>query len=132
MSAPKNAMRTPLGRVRHHGAGGEGTGHFISMRVTAIALAILAPWFVVSAALAMRAPGYVSAIDYLTQPVNAVGVILLVAVGLYHMSIGMQEVILDYIQKPLTKMLLLVVNAFAPLALGVGAVFAVLLVNFGR
>ncbi len=130
MSAPKNTMRTPLGRVRHHGAGGAGTGHFIALRVTSIALALLAPWFVVSAALSLKG-GYTGVIDYLTHPVNAVGVILLVAVTFYHMSIGMQEVILDYIHRPLSKMLLLLLNAFAPLALAAGAVFAVLMVNFG-
>lgn len=131
MSGPKTAMRTPLGRVRNHGAGGEGTGHFIAQRATSIALCILAPWFVVTVALALRAGGLAPAIDYLTQPLNAVGVILLLGIGLYHMSIGMQEVILDYIHRPITKMLLLVLNAFVPLALGLGAVWAVLDVNFG-
>ena len=131
MSAPERSMRTALGRVRHHGAGGEGTGHFITTRVTSIALAILAPWFAVSAALAIQDASYLGAIDYLSNPINAVGVILLVAVGLYHMSIGMQEVILDYIERPLTKIILLILNAFVPFALGAGAIFAVLLVNFG-
>jgi len=131
MSAPERSMRTALGRVRHHGAGGEGTGHFIATRITSIALAILAPWFAVSAALAIRDASYISAIDYLSNPFNAVGVILLVAVGLYHMSIGMQEVILDYIGRPITKIVLLILNALVPFALGAGAIFAVLLVNFG-
>lgn len=131
MSTPERSMRTPLGRVRHHGAGHEGTGHFIATRVTSIALAILAPWFAISAALSIRGASYVGAIDYLSNPVNAVGVILLVSVGFYHMSIGMQEVILDYIHRPFTKMLLLLLNAFAPLVLAAGAIFAVLLVNFG-
>ncbi len=127
----ERSMRTPLGRVRHHGAGGAGTGHFIATRVTSIALAILAPWFAVSAALSIRDASYVQALDFLSNPVNAVGAILLIAVGFYHMSIGMQEVILDYIHRPFTKMLLLLLNAFAPLVLAAGAVFAVLLVNFG-
>lgn len=131
MSKTERAMRTPLGRVRHHGAGREGTGHFIAQRATAIALAVLGPWFAVSAALSIRDASYLSTIDFISQPVNAVGVILLVAVGLYHMSLGMQEVILDYIARPFTRMLLLFLNVFAPLALGVGAVFAILLVNFG-
>jgi succinate dehydrogenase / fumarate reductase membrane anchor subunit len=126
------SMRTPLGRVRHHGASGEGTGHFIATRFTSIALAMLAPWFVVAAALSMRDGAYVSAIDFLSHPVNAVGVILLVVTGLYHMSIGMQEVVLDYIHKPFAKILLLTLNALVPLALGAGAVFAVLLVHFGE
>jgi len=124
-------MRSALGRVRHHGASGEGTGHFIAQRVTSVALALLAPWFAVSAALSIRDGGYLATIDYLSDPVNAVGVILLVAVSLYHMSIGMQEIILDYIHRPFTKITLLLLNAFVPLALGVGAVFAVLSLNFG-
>lgn len=131
MSAPERSMRSALGRVRHHGASGEGTGHFIATRVTSIALAILAPWFVVNAALSIRDASYTATIDFLSQPVNAVGVILLVAVSFYHMSIGLQETILDYIHRPFTKMLLLLLNAFAPLVLAAGAIFAVLLVNFG-
>jgi succinate dehydrogenase / fumarate reductase membrane anchor subunit len=131
MADAKRSMRSPLGRVRHHGASGEGTGHFIAQRVSSVALAVLAPWFAVSAALAMRDGAYLSAIDFLSQPVNAVGVILLVLVGLYHMSLGMQEVIVDYILKPSTKMALLLLNAFIPFLLAFGAVFAVLLVNFG-
>ena len=53
MAGAKNSMRTPLGRVRHHGAGREGTGHFIAQRTSAIALALLTPWFIVSAALSL-------------------------------------------------------------------------------
>lgn len=131
MAQAKKSMRTPLGRVRNHGAGGEGTGHFIAQRVSAIALVLLTPWFVVAAALSLKGGAYLGVIDFLTQPVNAVGVLLLVAVGFYHMSIGMAEVIQDYIHRPFTKMLLLLLNTFAPLALGAGAVFAVLMVNFG-
>jgi succinate dehydrogenase / fumarate reductase membrane anchor subunit len=132
MSAPERSMRTPLGRVRHHGAGHGGTGHFIATRVTSIALAILAPWFAVSVALAIPDASLRGAIDYLVNPFNAVGVILLVVIGLYHMSIGMQEVILDYIGRPFTKIALLILNAFIPFALGAGAIFAVLLVNLGE
>lgn len=131
MSKSQRVMRTPLGRVRHHGAGGGGTGHFIAQRATAVALAVLGPWFAVSAALSVRDASYLSTIDFISHPVNAVGVILLVAIGLYHMALGMQEVIVDYIARPFTRMLLLLANTFLALALGVGAVFAVLLVNLG-
>ena len=131
MSNSQRSMRTPLGRVRHHGAAREGTGHFIAQRSTSVALGVLAPWFVVSAALSIRDASYTATIDYLSNPVNAVGVILLIAIGLYHMSLGMQEVIVDYILKPSTKVALLFLNVAVPLVLGVGAVFAVLLVNFG-
>jgi succinate dehydrogenase / fumarate reductase membrane anchor subunit len=127
----ERSMRTPLGRVRHHGAAREGTGHFIAQRVTSIALVILGPWFAVAAALQVRDASYLATIDFLSNPVNAVGVILLVAIGLYHMSLGMQEVIVDYILKPSTKIILLFLNVAVPLVLAVGAIFAVMLVNFG-
>jgi len=131
MSNSERSMRSALGRVRHHGASGEGTGHFIAQRVTSIALVLLAPWFVVSAALSIRDASYLATIDFISNPINAVGVILLVAIGLYHMSLGMQEVIVDYVLKPFGKVTLLFLNVAFPLVLAVGAIFAVLLVNFG-
>lgn len=131
MSNSERSMRTPLGRVRHHGASREGTGHFIAQRATSIALVFLAPWFVVAASLSIRDASYLATIDFLSDPVNAVGVILLIAIGLYHMSLGMQEIIVDYITKPFTKVLLMFLNAAFPLVLAVSAIFAILLVNFG-
>lgn len=131
MSKPDTGMRTALGRVRHHGASGEGTGHFIAQRVTSIALAILAPWFAVNAALSIRDASYLSSIDFISNPVNAVGLILLIALGFYHMYLGMQEVIVDYILRPSSKAVLLLLNLFVPLVLALAAIFAVLLVNFG-
>lgn len=131
MSDAPRSMRTALGRVRHHGASGEGTAHFIGQRVSAIALLVLATWFMLSAALAMSGPSYVDAIDFLTSPVNAVGVVLLIVISLYHMRLGMQVVIEDYIQRPATKIALLLLNTLVPLAIAAGAIFAVLLVNFG-
>lgn len=131
MTTQGKSMRTPLGKVRGHGAAHGGTGHFIAQRVTALALLILIPWIIVSIALSMPDTGYVSAIDFLSRPFEAVCVLLLLGIGLYHMRIGMQVVIEDYIQKPATKTALLVVNTLVPLALGAGAVFALLRVNFG-
>lgn len=131
MSTSSNSMRTPLGKVRGHGAAREGTGHFIAQRVSAAALLVLAPWFVLSAAMEMPGPTYLGAIDFLSEPLNAVGVTLFIVVALYHMRLGMQAVVEDYFQKPFTKALLLVLNTLAPLALGAGAIYAVLQVNFG-
>jgi succinate dehydrogenase / fumarate reductase, membrane anchor subunit len=131
VSAPQRSMRTPLGRVRAHGASGQGTGHFIGQRVSAIALLVLGLWFLVSVVLEMRSPGYASAIDFLSTPLNAVGVVLLIVAAFYHMRIGMQEIIEDYIHKHATKAVLLLLNTLVLIALGAGAIFAVLIVNFG-
>lgn len=131
MNDSARSMRTPLGRVRRHGASGGGTDHFIGQRVSAVALIVLGVWFVISVALGMPAPSYVAAIDFLTSPLNAVGVVLLIVVAMYHMQLGMQVVIEDYIHRPATKILLLLLNKFIPLVIVAGAVFAVLQVNFG-
>jgi succinate dehydrogenase / fumarate reductase membrane anchor subunit len=131
MAEAKRSMRTPLGRVRAHGASGQGTGHFIGQRVSAMALLVLATWFVISAAVTMHGPTYQDAIDFLDWPLNAVGVILLVVVGTYHMCVGMQVIIEDYIARPLTRTLLLLLNIFIPTVAATGAIFAVLIVNFG-
>jgi len=131
VSSSQRSMRTPLGRVRAHGASGQGTGHFIGQRVSAIALLVLGLWFLISAILQMHGPGFVDSIDFLTSPLNAVGVILLVVTALYHMRIGMQVIIEDYILKPVTRSVLLLLNTLVLIALGAGAIFAVLIVNFG-
>jgi len=131
VSSSQRSMRTPLGRVRAHGASGQGTGHFIGQRVSAVALLVLGLWFLVSAILEMHGPGFVDSIDFLSSPLNAVGVILLIATAFYHMRLGMQVIIEDYILKPSTKAILLLLNTFVLVALGAGAIFAVLIVNFG-
>ncbi|MES1156655.1 MAG: succinate dehydrogenase, hydrophobic membrane anchor protein [Alphaproteobacteria bacterium] len=123
-------MRTALGRVRGHGAGHGGTGMFIGQRISALALLILGPWFVISAALTIKNAGFVPAQDFLSEPVNAVGVILFVVAGIYHMCIGMQEIVEDYIGKPITKALLLAINMLLCISLAAAAIYAVLHVNF--
>jgi succinate dehydrogenase / fumarate reductase membrane anchor subunit len=80
----------------------------------------------------MHGPSYLAAIDFLTSPLNAVGVILLIVVGVYHMQIGMQVVVEDYIQKPVMRTILLLLNTFVPIVIATGAIFSVLLVNFGK
>lgn len=124
-------MRTAFGRVRGHGAGHGGTGHFIGERVSSIALLILTPWFVISLALSMRAPSYVAAIDFLSDPLNAIVTILFIATSFYHMGLGMQVVVEDYIARPATKAALLLINFLLLAALAAAAIFAVLSVNFG-
>lgn len=131
MSGSERSMRTPLGRVRHHGAGHEGTHHFISMRVTSIALLVLATWFTVAVVLGMPDTSYESALAFISNPINAVVAALLLAVGFYHMIIGMQEVIVDYIGKPGTRIVLLLLNTLLPAALGAAALYALLRLNFG-
>jgi len=125
-----SSYRTPLGKVRGLGAAKSGTTHFIGQRVSAIALALLAPWFVVAAALGVR-DGYAGAAAFVSHPVNSVLLSLLVIASFYHMSIGMRVIIEDYISKHSTKQVLLIGNMFLWVGLTAASLFAVLRITFG-
>lgn len=119
------SLRTPLGQVRGLGAAREGAHHFIVQRVSAIALLFLVPWFLISL-LAVVSGGYDGAIAWIEQPLNAVLIIVSVSVALYHMRVGMQVVIEDYIAKSGMRALLLILNTFIPVLLFATATFAVM------
>ena len=112
-------------------SGKKAVGHAKAMRLTSILLAVLAPWFAIAAIVSLGDSSYVSAVGFLTNPVNAVVTGLLAVIGLWHMSLGMEEVILDYIGKPGTKSFLLFLNGAACFLLGLAALYALYSLNFG-
>lgn len=119
------SIRTPLGKVRGLGAAKEGAHHFIVQRASAIALLFLLPWFLISMLLAVRG-GYQGAVDFIANPLNAVLALMTVGATLYHMQVGMQVVIEDYIGKAGTRIFLLLLNTFFAVALFAAAAFSVL------
>lgn len=125
MSKPQQSIRTPLGQVRGLGSAKHGVDHFVSQRVSAIALVLLVPWFLITLINAVRG-GYDGALAYLSEPLNAVLVLLAVGGALYHMRLGMQVVIEDYIAKNGAKIALLIFNTFICITLFAAAAYAVL------
>ena len=121
----KQSIRTPLGQVRGLGSAKHGAGHFITQRVSAIALVFLVPWFLITLIGAVRG-GYDGALTYIADPFNAVLIILTVGAALYHMRLGMQVVVEDYIAKNSTKAVLLILNTFICITLFAAAAYAVL------
>ena len=121
----KESLRTPLGKVRGLGSAKHGAGHFITQRVSAIGLLFLVPWFLISLIGATRG-GYDAALAWASEPLNAVLTLLAVGAALYHMRLGMQVVIEDYIAKHGTKNVLLVLNTFICGVLFAAAAYAVL------
>lgn len=119
------SIRTPLGKVRGLGAAKEGAHHFIAQRVSAVALLFLVPWFLVSL-LGAVGGGHDGALAWISQPLNAVLLALTIGASLYHMRIGMQVVIEDYIARSSTKHVLLMLNTFACVGLFAAAAFAIL------
>lgn len=116
---------TPMGSVRGLGSAKSGTEHFIHQRVSAIALVFLVPWFIFSIMHATKA-GYAGAEAWVAKPWNAILLILLFGAALYHMRLGLQTVIEDYIGRSGTRQALLILNTFAVFALMAAAILSVL------
>lgn len=125
-----DTLRTPLGRVRGHGAGRAGATTWIAERVSSAALLILTPWFVASVLLGLE-PGYTGFQAWVRHPANAVMLLLFSTVSIHHMQLGMRVIVEDYIHKASTKTLLLLGNAFLCVGLAVASVFAILKVSLG-
>ena len=119
-----DTYRSPQGRVRGLGSAKEGTTHFIRQRVSAIALVFLVPWFLISGVMAAQG-GYAGVTAWVTNPVHAILLILTLGAAFYHMRLGMQVVIEDYIHKSGTKALLLIGNTLLTLGLGLVAAFCI-------
>lgn len=118
-------IRTPVAQVRGLGAARSGTQHYIRQRVSALALLVLVPWFVVSGLLAMKS-GFGSAESWLAHPFNAIMIILTLGAAFYHMRLGMQTVIEDYISKTSTRQALLILSTFFTIGLFAATALSVL------
>lgn len=124
------SLRSPLGRVLGLGAAKDGVGHWWMQRLTAVALVPLALWFLISLSM-LGTLDYDLVAEWLSAPLNAVLMLLLVLALAYHSKLGLQVVVEDYVHHHGVKLVVLVLIDFAHiLAAGVG-VFAVLKVAFG-
>ena len=124
------SLQTDLARVRGLGSAKEGTGHWWAQRLTAVALVPLGIWFVF-AAVSLAGADLVEFRAWLTVPYNLILMVLLVGVLFHHMQLGMQVVFEDYIHNERSKTVVLVLNKFIAVILGVSCIIALLRVAFG-
>jgi succinate dehydrogenase / fumarate reductase membrane anchor subunit len=130
MSASKNDMRTPLARVLHLGAAKSGTRDHMRQRLTALAIAPLAIFFVVSL-VALAGADYETAHRYLAHPLVSILLLAFIGAVVVHMRIGVQIIIEDYVHTDGLKHLALVANTFFSYAVGLACVYAALKIGFG-
>lgn len=130
MSESKSSMRTPLGRVRGLGSAKSGTEHFWMQRLTAVANVPLS-LFVVGLIICTAGANYASVKATLGSPLVAIPLILFMISASYHMRLGMQIIIEDYVPEEGPKVVLLLLNTFFSVVIGLGSVFAILKLSFG-
>ncbi len=123
------SLRTPLGRVLGLGTS-SGVHHWWAQRLTALALAPLGAWFVVSL-LTLPDLGYAAVRGWLAAPRNAVPMLLLVPVVAYHSWLGVAVVLEDYVHGRVTKTVALLVVQFLHLLVATAALLAVLKLALG-
>jgi succinate dehydrogenase / fumarate reductase membrane anchor subunit len=119
------SYRTPLGRARGLGSAKHGAGHWLSERVSAIALVPLVIWMVYGI-LRLAAGDYGFAVHWVQDPLNATLTVLTFAISFWHMHSGVRVVVEDYIHKTLTKSVLLLINLFICGLAGALAIFSIL------
>lgn len=124
-------LRTPLKQARGFGSAREGTRHWIAERATAAFLIPLTVFFLASI-VAHAGADYATMIAYLAHPVVSIAMILLVLTGFYHMRLGLQVIVEDYIAKTSTRILLMLMINFLTYAVALACVLAVLHISFTR
>ena len=123
-------MRTPLKNVHSLGSAKEGADHFWKQRVSAVANVFLGLWLVWLVA-SLAGSDHATFKQALGHPFIAIGLLLLVRSGTFHMRLGMQTIIEDYISSEGRKIVLLMLNTFFAIAVGLATTFAILKLSFG-
>lgn len=128
MSGP--SLRTPLARVRHLGAARSGTEHFWRQRLTSVALVPLTI-AVVLLVLSLLGRNHAAVVQILGSPWIAILMLSFIVTSVYHMWLGMQVIVEDYVHDELFKLVTLMANTFFSFAVGLAGVYAILKLSFG-
>jgi succinate dehydrogenase / fumarate reductase membrane anchor subunit len=122
---------TSIGRVRGLGASHQGAHHWLVQRTTAIANVVLMSWLLVSFIM-LGDFDHGSVVKWLSQPVSAVPMMLLVVTLFWHARLGLQVLIEDYIHDAGSKFALMSALNLAVFGGGAFAIFSVAALAFGR
>jgi succinate dehydrogenase / fumarate reductase membrane anchor subunit len=124
------SMRTPLSRVRSLGPSHSGTSDFWRQRLTAVAMVLLmVPVIVVVMMLLGR--NQAGAAQILGSPVIAIILLLFIIASCWHMKIGMQVVIEDYVHHEKVKLAAIMANNFFAIAVALASIYAILKLSSG-
>jgi succinate dehydrogenase / fumarate reductase membrane anchor subunit len=129
MSRP-SSMRTPLGRVRNLGSSHSGTTDFWRQRLTAVAMTLLiVPVIII--VLILSSSNHAGAAQLLGSIPIAIILVLFIVASTWHMRIGMQIVIEDYVHHEKLKLASVMANNFFCVAVALASIYAILKLSSG-
>ena len=121
---------TPLGKVRGLGSAHHGGEHWLTERVTSIALLFLGTWLLASLLLLPKLDQR-TLVEWLHAPSGAIPMALLVVIGFRHALDGMKVVVDDYVHQEGDRFAWNILLLFLAVAGGAIALFAVARIAFG-
>ncbi len=123
-------METPLGRVRGLGSARSGAHHWWLERLTSVAAFVLFVWLIASI-LRLPSLDYGTVTAWLRDPIAAVPMLLLIVTTFWHLKLGLQVLIEDYVHEEGMKLFSIVLLNFFVIAGAALAFFSVLKIAFG-
>lgn len=121
---------TPIGKVRGLGSAHQGGEHWLTERVTSIALLLLGTWFIASLLLLPKLDQR-TLIEWLHAPSGAVPMALLIIIGFRHALDGMKVVVDDYVDNEGGRFAWNTLLLFLSVGGGALALFALARIAFG-
>ena len=121
---------TPIGKARGLGSACEGGEHWLTERVTSIALLLLGTWFIASILLLPKLDP-ATLLEWLRAPSGAIPMALLVVVGFKHALDGMKVFVDDYVHEPGSNFVINTLLLFFAVAGGAISLYALAVLSFG-
>jgi succinate dehydrogenase / fumarate reductase membrane anchor subunit len=119
------SLETPRHRVEGLGSAHSGLQQFWRLRVGGAALAPLSLWFIY-AALGLVGAKQVSVLAFLQKPLNAVLMGAFILLCAYHMTLGLKEVVEDYVHRDGARLFLILLTRAFGWIVAIAAVVALL------
>jgi succinate dehydrogenase / fumarate reductase membrane anchor subunit len=123
-------LRHPLKTARGLGSAKDGTGHFIAQRVSSVALVVLSV-YVVGLVLSLVGSDYAGVRATVANPWHATLLIAFSIATFWHVKLGLQVIIEDYVHAPFAAVTLQLLNIFVCALAAIASVLAIVRIALG-
>jgi succinate dehydrogenase / fumarate reductase, membrane anchor subunit len=123
-------MQSAIGRLRARGSAKSGFAHWKAQRITAVINLVTVVWFVFQA-MTMSGAGYVEWTAWFQSPINAGLLLAMTLSTFYHVHLGFQVMVEDYVHNDATRIACLMAATVVIAILAAGCVVSILMLATG-